>query len=328
VRDEPAASIIQEVMKGYASGRFESQAEVKRYLENSTDFPNINGSIRQQVVSDLFSRVLYAGYIEHEPWGITRRRGHHEPLISFETYERIQARKSERQLAPARADINQDFPLRGALNCACYDAPMTSCWSKSATGKRYPYYWCQTKTCEMYRKSIRAEKIDAAFAELMQSLAPSKTMIKSVTMMLKDAWAQRLAHANVQKGDVQREIDQMDKQLDGLLDRIAETDNPTVVAAYEKKIAKLEQDKLMLADKLDQKTQSKHSLEDIFELSVLFLTSPWKIWEKGGLALKKTVLRTAFKAPLAYSKENGFRTPQTSVIFRFLRELKEKCEMV
>ncbi|WP_237072869.1 recombinase family protein, partial [Pseudaestuariivita rosea] len=41
VRDEPAASIIQEVMKGYASGRFESQAEVKRYLENSTDFPNI-----------------------------------------------------------------------------------------------------------------------------------------------------------------------------------------------------------------------------------------------------------------------------------------------
>lgn len=96
----------------------------------------------------------------------------------------------------------------------------------------------------MYRKSIRAEKIDAAFAEVMQSLAPSKTMVKSVTMMLKDAWAQRLANANAQKGNVQGEIDRMDTQLDGLLNRIVETDNPTVVAAYEKKIAELEQDKL------------------------------------------------------------------------------------
>ena len=138
----------------------------------------------------------------------------------------------------------------------------------------------------------------------------------------------RSVHANAKKGNVQREIDQMEKQLDGLLDRIVETDNPTVVSAYEKKIAKLEQDKLMLVDKLDQNSQSKHNLDEIFELSVLFLTNPWKIWEKGGLALKKTVLRTAFKAPLAYSKENGFRTPQTSVIFRFLGDLKEKCEMV
>ena len=147
-------------------------------------------------------------------------------------------------------------------------------------------------------------------------------------MMLEDAWAQRLAHTNAQKGNVQREIDQMDKQLDDLLDRIVETDNPTVIAAYEKKIAKLAQDKLMLADKLDQKTESRHSLEDILELSVLFLASPWKIWGKGGLTHKKAVLGPAFKAPLAYSKENGFRTPQTSVIFRFLSYFKEKCEMV
>ncbi|MBW4710755.1 recombinase family protein [Roseobacter sp. YSTF-M11] len=160
-------------------------AEVTRYLEKQPAFPKINGTIRQQVVTDLFNRVLYAGYIEHEPWGIRRRKGHHDPIVSLEVYERIQARKAERKLAPARADINEDFPLRGAVNCACCDAPMTSCWAKSGTGKRYPYYWCQTKTCDMYRKSIRAEKIDAAFEDIMQSLKPSQGMIAVFKAMLK-----------------------------------------------------------------------------------------------------------------------------------------------
>ncbi len=276
----------------------------------------------------MFNRVLYAGYIEHEPWGITRRKGHHEGLISLETFERIQSRKAERQIAPARTDINQDFPLRGAVTCSCCDRPLTSCWSRSASGKRYPYYWCQTKDCAMYRKNIRAEKIDAAFAEIMQSLQPSTGMISLVKRMLKNAWHQRLAHSDATNEGAKREIAQLDKQLDGLLLRIVETENPTVVAAYEKKIAKLEQDKLVLADQLAQKSKPKHSLDEIFELSIAFLTNPCNLWEKGDLTLRKTVLRLALQAPLAYSRENGFRTPQTSVIFRFLRDLKEKCEMV
>ena len=101
-----------------------------------------------------------------------------------------------------------------------------------------------------------------------------------------------------------------------------------MVAAYEKKIAKLERDKLVLVDKMDQNAKPKHTPEEIFELSMAFLANPWIIWKNGDLTLKKTVLRLVFKAPLAYSRENGFRTPQTSVIFRFLDDLKEKCKMV
>jgi len=279
-------------------------------------------------VTDLFSRVLYAGYIEHEPWGITRRKGHHEPIVSLETFERIQTRKADRNLAPARTDINVDFPLRGAVACADCNAQMTSCWSKSATGKRYPYFWCQTKTCGMYRKSIRAEKIDAAFTEVMQSLEPSKGLVAVIKAMLNDAWTQRMTQAKTVKDIIKRDIAQLDKQLDGLLDRVVESNNPTVINAYEKKIGKLERDKLVLVDKMDQKSKPKYTPEEIFELSMVFLANPWIIWKNGDLTLKKTVLRLVFKAPLAYSRESGFRTPQTSVIFRFLDDLKEKCKMV
>ena len=39
VRDEPNASAIQEALEGYASGRFETQVEVKRFLERQPSFP-------------------------------------------------------------------------------------------------------------------------------------------------------------------------------------------------------------------------------------------------------------------------------------------------
>lgn len=39
VRQEPVASIIAEALEGYASGRFRSQVEVKRFLESKPDFP-------------------------------------------------------------------------------------------------------------------------------------------------------------------------------------------------------------------------------------------------------------------------------------------------
>ena len=39
VRDEPLATILEEGLKGYASGRFQTQAEVKRFFESQPDFP-------------------------------------------------------------------------------------------------------------------------------------------------------------------------------------------------------------------------------------------------------------------------------------------------
>lgn len=39
VRDEPLASIIAEALEGYALGRFQLQAEVKRFLASHPEYP-------------------------------------------------------------------------------------------------------------------------------------------------------------------------------------------------------------------------------------------------------------------------------------------------
>lgn len=75
VRDEPIASIIQTALEGFASGRFETQAEVKRYLESQPDFPkDKRGFVRYEEVVRLLTRLHYAGYIEVPNWGVSMRK--------------------------------------------------------------------------------------------------------------------------------------------------------------------------------------------------------------------------------------------------------------
>ncbi len=63
VPNEPLASIIREGLEGYAAGRFDSQAEVKRFFERQPEFPKDlpNGEIRNQRINDILKRVIYAG---------------------------------------------------------------------------------------------------------------------------------------------------------------------------------------------------------------------------------------------------------------------------
>ena len=121
---------------------------------------------------------------------------------------------------------------------------------------------------------------------------------------------------------------ELDKQQDALVERMVETSNPKVMAALENKIAKLEEDKILLTDKLSQNTKPKSTLGEIIELLRACLANPWNIYENGTLEVRKTILKTAFASPLAYDRKNGYRTPQVSVIFEFFEKITSKCEMV
>lgn len=178
VRDEPIASIIAEALEGYASGRFQTQVEVKRFLESQPGYPKDlpNGTIRNQRVHDLLTQPIYAGMAHG--YGISPRKGHHEGLISIETFERIQTRLAGNAKAPARKDISHDFPLRGFIVCDDCEKPMTSCWSKSKTGDKHPYYMCKTKGCESYRKSIRRAELEGDFESVLKGLHPQRSSLQ------------------------------------------------------------------------------------------------------------------------------------------------------
>ena len=330
VRDEPHASILQEALEGFASGRFASQAEVKRFLESRPEYPKElpNGEIRAQRVTDLLTRSVYTGYVEAPNWDVSLRKGHHEGLISFESFQRIQERMSKPSKAPARKDINADFPLRGFVMCDDCDKPMTSCWSKGAT-KHYPYYLCDTKGCASYRKSISRAKIEDGFEGILQALQPTKQLFSIARAMFADVWDMRLAQAQNDQKVVKKQLCAISKQVESLLNRIVDATNASVISAYETRIEKLEREKILLAEKADKFLPPKGRLEEFIELSLRFLANPYDIYINGGLALKKTVQRLAFAQPLRYSRETGYRTTEITLPFKVLGSFNnQKCEMV
>ena len=329
-RDEPLASIIQEGLEGYASGRIASQAELKRFFEAQPAFPKTlpKGQIHQQKVSDILGRVIYAGYIEHDPWGITRRKGHHEALISLDTFEKIQARRAERPVAPARKDINLDFPLRGFVCCDACGTPLTSCWSKSRNGQKHPYYFCHKKGCTKYRKSFRRADVEGAFETTLQRLQPSRSLFDIASAMLKQAWDMRLDQQTSQKAELAKQITALDTQIEQTLDKIMGSSNATVIAAFEKRIEELESQKLTLDEKRRQTTGPRLNFTQVFEPAMTFLANPWKLYKNGSFTMKRLVLRLAFHGPVTYTRETGVRTAQPSVIFGLFEKITSKCEMV
>ena len=174
VPNPPFDRIVRDAFEQYACGHLASQAEVKRFLESFPDFPrNRRGEVTQQRVTRILTQPVYAGYICSETYGLNWLKAQHEPLISLETYQKVQDRREGRPTAPKRANIGDDFVLRGVVCCDGYGVPLRSSWSRGKT-KRYAYYLCQTKSCEHYGKSIPRTQAEDAIGALLKELSPPR----------------------------------------------------------------------------------------------------------------------------------------------------------
>ncbi|NKL98743.1 hypothetical protein GFL62_17225 [Rhizobium leguminosarum bv. viciae] len=253
-------------------------------------------------------------------WGVSPRKGHHEPLISLETFELIQKRLNGNPKAPVRKDINEDFPLRGFVLCDDCGRVMTACWSKGRS-KHYPYYLCDTEGCENSRKSIPRDKIEGGFAEILQSLQPTRELFGMAKTMFIDAWEMRTAEANRDKGQVENQRRSVEKQIQTLLERIIETGSASVIKAYEDKIEKLERERLLLEEKVGRIVPPPRRLGEFIEPALALLANPWNIYDNGNLTFKRAVLRLVFAEPVRYSRKSGYRTANTTFPFKVLASI-------
>lgn len=330
VRDEPLATIVQEALEGFASGRFETQGAVKRFLESQPEYPckTKDGHVRYEEVLRLLSRPHYAGYIEVPHWGVSLRKGHHEGLIDLQTFERIQSRIKGGVRAFTNTDIGEDFPLRGFTSCASCGGPLTAGWSTGKSGKKHAYYHCFTKGCACRGKSIKRDVIEGQFGEVLQSLRPAAQTASLFKELFFKAWDERGSRAEDIAKALRDDLRKTEQQIEQLLDRIVESSTASVIAAYERRIAQLEKDKLITIEKLRGNAFPKHDSDAQFERAFRFLENPHELWDSERSEHKKLVLKLTFADRLAYCRIGGFRTPKTTLPFKALEAVAGgKCKM-
>lgn len=322
VRNEPLASIVQEALEGFADGRFQVQAEVKRFLESRPEFPKAASEVvLNQNVTNILTRSVYAGFVEAPNWGVTLRKGHHEPLISAETYRKIQRRLTEGARAPARKDLNVDFPLRGFVLCGDCGAPMTACWSTGRWKDRYPYYLCAKRGCANYGKSVKRQVLEGEFGELLERLTPSPKLFWTARTMFEDVWNHRLGMIHTDAQTYKAQLIDIERKVEQFLDRIADADVPSIVKSYEDRIRKLETEKAILNEKIAQSGGQAKGFDEKLRTALEFLANPCKLWISGRLEDRRTVLKLAFAGRISYLRNRGFRTPNVSFPFRVLADV-------
>ncbi len=317
-RDEPAASVIQEALEGYASGRFETQAEVMRFLRAHPAFPkDPRGSVTNHRVTLMLGQCAYAGYIEAPNWDVSLRPAQHEALISFQTFQRIQERRNGIGRAAKRKNINLDFPLRGFVICDCCGTPLTACWS-TGTNARYPYYLCPKRGCDSYGKSIKRDQIEGEFEKLLRSVQPTDSLFKVARAMFEDLWNRRLTQAESQSKALSAQLVKVERQVAQFLERILDASVPSVVKAYEERVRKLEEEKLLIKERMANMSRPARSFDETLRTALEFIASPWKLWDSKRLEDQRTVLKLTFADQLRYARNKGFRTANLSLPFNVI----------
>ncbi len=143
------------------------------------------------------------------------------------------------------------------------------------------------------------------------------------TAMFRLAWNQRRDQAGEVLKAGQRKLKEMDARGEKLMERIMHAESETMIPIYEGEIVALERSKAVLTEQLAKQAEPQGSFEEKLEPALAFLANPWKLWESGHVALRRTVLRYALAGPLTYCRNTGARTPEYSLPFKALGGLQK-----
>lgn len=101
-----------------------------------------------QTFDSILRNPIYAGWVVllSAP-EISPARGLHEPIVSQELFDRVQAILAGRKPAVVKKRrLNPDFPLRRLVRCESCGTSLTGAFCKGRT-RRYTQYWCPKKGC-------------------------------------------------------------------------------------------------------------------------------------------------------------------------------------
>lgn len=162
--------------------------------------------IRVQTVQKIFRNKFYAGILTSDTYK-EEVQGKHRPMVSLEQFYKVQDILDGRCVNKKTVNLKKErnnavFPLRRVVKCAECGIGLTAGWSKGRS-KRYPYYRC-AGGCKT--TSIRAEKLDEAVIELLQSIQPKKECIELFSQYVLEEYERRLKHVKQAKNVAESEI--------------------------------------------------------------------------------------------------------------------------
>ena len=227
----------------------------------------------KQQVMRILRNPLYRGQIT---WGDVVTEGSHEPIVSKEQFERVQAlldqttkHKSNRTQSRGRG-----YTLRGLVRCGC-GAVMTP---KSATGRngKFHYYECTRKNhlgrTECDARGIPAEPLEEAVAARVAEIGTSEeARMQIITEALKliDSNAHE---AEKESEGVRHRLTTVKAEI-GKLVAVLKNPGSQVFDSIRDELTRLESEKRELETRLTELQETKTPLDRVTALAKTFIQS-------------------------------------------------------
>lgn len=148
--------------------------------------------------------------------------------------------------------------------------------------------------------------------------------------MALDIWNERTSNSRRSEIELEKEVENTDKEINLYVERIGKATNEAVLAAYEKKVEELTNKKLLLEEhKGKQNLYGGVNFETALKEVLGYIKSPYEIWSNGIFEDKRLVLRMVFEENLVYNKKSGFETALLSLpVMVFQHSHTEKSRLV
>jgi site-specific DNA recombinase len=138
--------------------------------------------------------------------------------------------------------------------------------------------------------------------------------------MFKLGWERRQTESAARVNALRSKLEDTERQIGLLLDRIVDAKSQTVFEVMEQRIDLLSLEKLALAEKIANSGHPPRSFDDSLRTALTFLANPWKLWASGRLDQQRAVLKLAFSGLLQYDRNSGFRTAELASPFSVLAD--------
>ncbi len=317
----PEADDLKQALEGFADGTFVRKIDACRFLVEK-GFWKEKRSPEKYI--DIFTKLaedpLIAGYIEYKPWDVSRRKGHHETLISLETFEIIQKRLRGNGLVKrVRIDLSSDFPLRGLITCAHCEKAMTAAWSKGKV-KKHAYYFCQNSTCELKRKSIKKKDIEDGFEKVLLKQNLKEDVGVIAKEVFDSVWREEVSNLEKSNRDnLNKKLDLEDK-IKCLSDAAVSTKSEAVRVVYEKQIedtvSEIEALESDYFHESDMSIPYRTALDKVTGL----LKNPYTVWKSMSPREQHELFYFIFQQKVPYDVKEGYRTEKIPSVVRLFEE--------
>ena len=328
-RPNETGEILKEALIKFSTGELQMQMDVAVFLKEKGVFGKQDAEKYLDTVRSFIENPFYAGYIEHKEREVSRRKGHHEPLISLEIFERNQVRLNKKSNTKrVRRDINPLFPLRGCVNCELCNKKITAAPSRGNGGVYYKYF-CNNKQCPLrgmdIRKSANADELHKQFEAFVQEQEPTEEVVDLTLALFTEIWEDEIKNCDHYKKQQQTEKKNLEQEIDGLIEREGSPRiSETLRNRYEKKIEVLDKKVTEIDVLLNKKDGASIPYRTAGEKVFGMLKSPYKIWASSDIYQKQKLFYFIFEENIQYHPVEGFRTTKMSMPIRLFREI-EHC---